>query len=80
MMDIGVFINLTKDFWERQNPIGNALAQAKQSIDYMMNLKSHKKIMKFRYKMYEKQVNDLEAAIHTASPFDQQGQKLYRKF
>ncbi|MFM7468122.1 MAG: hypothetical protein ACKO37_01290 [Vampirovibrionales bacterium] len=79
-MDIGVFINLTKDFWTRQNPIGNAIEQAKQSIDYLINLKSHKKIMKFRYKMYEKQVNDLETAITTASITDQQGQKLYRKF
>jgi hypothetical protein len=79
-VDVSAIVNLTTQFLVRNNPIESTIQSIVSGVQYLIHFQSHKKIMKFRYKLYEKQMGDLEQSIVGNNPYELMGKKLYRKF
>ena len=58
--EIQAWVSLSSGFFTRNNPIHSVMAQVKNTVDYVMNFSSHRKLMKYRSMVYLKQLNRME--------------------
>jgi hypothetical protein len=79
LQEAEAMIGLTQSFFNRNNPIESIRANIMQTVDYLVNFSSHRKLMKYRSLVYLKQLNKMETHLW-AGVLAPEGDKIDRYF
>lgn len=71
---------LSKDFFRRNNPLDMGLSNLTRIIHNLITFNSQMKLLKFRFLLYQQQLQSMEHHLHDGSPYQVQGQRLNKSY
>ncbi|MBX2860585.1 MAG: hypothetical protein KTR14_05085 [Vampirovibrio sp.] len=79
--NVQTIINLSMDYFRRNNPVEQFLNSILTGINNLVTLRSKMKLLKYKYMLAQEQLNKMEHHIQTGSPYDiKGGGKINRAF
>jgi hypothetical protein len=77
--DMQLVMQLTQNFFFRNNPITAITTSVAQVIDKVVNFESHRKLMKYRCLLYKQQMSSLERNLDAGS-LSPRGERMNRLY
>jgi hypothetical protein len=79
MANAQVILQLSLNFFTRNNPITSIIEGVTQSVESLINMPSQMKLMKFRFMLYKQQLESIENNL-TEGERAAKGSKVDRRF
>jgi hypothetical protein len=75
-----VILQLSLNYFQRNNPVEAILMNALSTITYLKTFQSQRKLLKFRMMLFQQQVSSIEQKIHEGGDYTLRGTKLNKSY
>ncbi|MEB3206141.1 MAG: hypothetical protein VKK59_02185 [Vampirovibrionales bacterium] len=73
-------LQLSTSFFKRNNPLEAIVSNVMNGLQYVMTIQSQKKLMKFRFLLYQQQLNSIDNNVTAGSSRQALGQVFNRAY
>lgn len=81
MADAQLILQLSKNFFKRNNPIEMVFKSIQDQLDYWLNYKSQQKLVKYRYALEQQKFKRIERSLQAGNPVGMmQGSKFNKRY
>ncbi len=75
-----MFIQLSIDYFKRNNPVEAVVVNMVQTAYNLITLKSRMKLLKYRFMLERQKLERIETTLTQFSPYETQGSKMDRRY
>ncbi|WP_373531885.1 hypothetical protein [Vampirovibrio sp.] len=75
-----LFLSLTKNFFQRNNPVETVVMGVVQSVYNLITFQSRMKLLKYRYMLEAQKLERIETTLNQFNPYEMRGNKMSRTF